>query len=263
MLKQGHINFFIPCHALSFDADITRTFLNNPRSLDDLLRIANNNGRHELLHAISSIPVSKLKPILDDADRRSLRHSDWFKLKMIMAFSFNKLFPRIPQLPPKTQFIKIKFINQGLDVLNISNIFRDHRVAYKIPQYFENLDPPLIFYQYKTPIRNIIQLQSFLTLMFGVLFSRLALVRTRNFCIHMQAMLSRGTLPVSLTKDYGHFFKKDPNTDFHPGLILQSARVLSRKHFRLTVNDGVRRKASEYMPLTTGKMNLYVLSTLG
>ena len=126
------------------------------RSLDDLLRIANNNGRHELLHALSSIPVSRLKPILDDADRRSLRHSDWFKLKMIMAFSFNKLFPRIPQLPPKTQYIKIKFINQGLDLLNISNIFRDHRVASKIPQYFENLDPPLICYQYKKPIRNII-----------------------------------------------------------------------------------------------------------
>ena len=66
-----------------------------------------------------------------------------------MAFSFNKLFPRIPQLPPKTQLIKIKFINQGLDLLNISNIFRDHRVASKIQQYFENLDPPLICYQYK------------------------------------------------------------------------------------------------------------------
>ena len=57
-------------------------------------------------------------------------------------------------------------------------------------------------------------------------------------------MLSRGTLPVSLTRDYGHFLRKDPNTDFHPGLILLSAGVLSRKHFRLTVNDGVRRKAS-------------------
>ena len=26
----------------------------------------------------------------------------------------------------------------------------------KIPQYFENLEPPLICYQYKNPIRNII-----------------------------------------------------------------------------------------------------------
>ena len=72
-----------------------------------------------------------------------------------MAFSFNKLFPRIPPLPPKTQFIKIKFVNQGLDLLNISNVFRDHRVTSEIPQYFENLDPPLICYQYKSPIWNI------------------------------------------------------------------------------------------------------------
>ena len=264
------------------------------RSLDDLLRIANNNGRHELLHALSSIPVSRLKPILDDADRRSLRDSDWFKLKMIMAFSFNKLFPRIPQLPPKSQFIKIKFINQDLDLLNSSNIFRDHRVASKIPQYFENLDPPLICYQYKNIFRdhrvaskisqyfgnldpplicyqykNPLEIsfstttKSLLILMFGVLFNLFALVQTRHFCIHLQAMLSRGNLPVSLTRDYGDFLRKDPNTDFHPGLILLSAGVLSRKHSRLTVNDGVRRKASEWMPLTTRKMNCYVLLILG
>ena len=41
-------------------------------------------------------------------------------------------------------------------MLNISNIFKDHRVTSKIPQYFENLDPPLICYQYKSPIQNII-----------------------------------------------------------------------------------------------------------
>ena len=55
-----------------------------------------------------------------------------------------------PPLTPKTQFIIIKFINQRLNLLNISNIFRDHRVTSKIPKYFENLDPPLICYQYKS-----------------------------------------------------------------------------------------------------------------
>ena len=30
------------------------------------------------------------------------------------------------------------------------------KITSKIPQYFENLDPPLICYQYKSPIRNII-----------------------------------------------------------------------------------------------------------
>ena len=74
--------------------------------------------------------------------RRSLRHLELFQLTMIMTFLFNKLFPSIPPLPPKTY--QIKFINQGLDLLNI---FRDHRVTFKISQYFENLDPPLICHQ--------------------------------------------------------------------------------------------------------------------
>ena len=60
-------------------------------------------------------------------------------------------------------------------------------------------------------------------------------------------MLSRATLPVSLTQDYGHFLRKGPNTDFNLGMILLSAGVLLRKHFILTVNDGVRRKASKCM----------------
>ena len=182
-----------------------------------------------------------------------------------MAFSFNKLFPRIPQLPPKTQFIKIKFINQGLDLLNISNIFRDYRVASKIPQYFENFDPPLICYQYKKLIRNIIFNYNQVTSDPDVRSS----IQSSCSCADSPFLYSpaghvvTGDLACIPDKDYGHFLRKDPNTDFHPGLILLSAGVLSRKHFRLTVNDGVRRKASECMPLTTGKMNFYVLLTLG
>ena len=229
------------------------------RSLDDLLRIAKNNGRHELLHALSYIPVSRLKPILDEADRRSLRHSDWFKLKMIMAFSFNKRFPRIPALPPKTQFIKIKFVNQGLDLLNISNIFRDHRVTSKIPRYFENLDPPLICYQYKILFEILFSTttKKLLILMFWVPFSHHDIVRTRLLCIHLLDMLSQVTLLVFLTKDYGHSLRKGLTIDFHPGLILLNAGILSRMHCRRIVNVGPKRKAPECMPLTTGKMNFY------
>ena len=178
-----------------------------------------------------------------------------------MAFSFNKLFPRIPPLPPKTQFIKIKFINQGLDLLNISNIFRDHRVTSKI----HSISRILTLLLFVISTRNLLEIsfstttKSLPILMFEVLFNLLALVRTRHFCIHLQVMLSQATLPVSPTRDYGHFLRRGLNTDFHPGLILLNAGVLSRKHFRLIANDGVRRKVSECMPLTTGKMNFYEL----
>ena len=56
-----------------------------------------------------------------------------------------------------------------------------------------------------------------------------------------------------MTKDYGHFLKRGLNTDFHPGLILLNVGVLSTKHFRRIVNDGVKTKAPECMLLTTGK----------
>ena len=74
-------------------------------------------------------------------------------------------------------------------------------------------------------------------------------------------MLSPVTLLVFLTKDYGLSLRKGLNIDFHPGLILLSAGILSRMHFRRTVNVGQKRKASECMPLTTGKMNFYELLT--
>ena len=38
------------------------------RSLDDLLRIANNSGQHDFLRALFSIQVSRLKPILEEGD---------------------------------------------------------------------------------------------------------------------------------------------------------------------------------------------------
>ena len=123
------------------------------RSLDYLLRIAKNRSTWAFTCTLVCSSIStETNP---GWGRPQKFHSDWFKLQMIMAFSFNKLFPRIPQRPPKTQFIKIKFNNQGLDLLNISNIFRDHRVTSKIPQYFENLDRPLICYQYKKYTENM------------------------------------------------------------------------------------------------------------
>ena len=66
-------------------------------------------------------------------------------------------------------------------------------------------------------------------------------------------MLSQVNLLVFLTKDYGHSLRKGLNIDFHPGLILLSAGILSRMHFRHVVKVGSKRDASECMPLTTGK----------
>ena len=112
----------------------------------------------------------------------------------------------------------------------------------------------LFFISTKKSIRNIFSTttKSLLILVFGVLFNFLALVWTCHFCIHLPVMLSQATLPVYLTKDNVHFFRKIPlNTYLHPGLILLHAGILWRKLFIRILNDGVIRKASECMPLTT------------
>ena len=55
-------------------------------------------------------------------------------------------------------------------------------------------------------------------------------------------MLSLVTLLVFLTKDYGLSLRKGLNINFHPGLILLSAGILSRMHFRRTVNVGPKKE---------------------
>ena len=46
------------------------------------------------------------------------------------------------------------------------------------------------------------------------------------------------------------------------GTLCYNTGILSRMHFRRIVNAGPKRKASECMPLTTGKMSFYALLTL-
>ena len=53
-------------------------------------------------------------------------------------------------------FIKIPFINKGIDFIDLPSIFRDKTVESFIPDYFENKEPPIIFYKYNKPIRSTI-----------------------------------------------------------------------------------------------------------
>ena len=53
-------------------------------------------------------------------------------------------------------FIKISFINKGIDFINLPRIFQDKSVTQDIPTYFQNSEPPIICYKYNKPIRNTI-----------------------------------------------------------------------------------------------------------
>ena len=53
-------------------------------------------------------------------------------------------------------FIKIPFINKGMDFIDLPSIFRDKSVQSSIPNYFKNCEVPIICYKYNKPIRGAI-----------------------------------------------------------------------------------------------------------
>ena len=53
-------------------------------------------------------------------------------------------------------FIKIPFIDKGIDFIDLPSIFQDESVTQSIPTYFQNSEPTIICYKYNKPIRNTI-----------------------------------------------------------------------------------------------------------
>ena len=56
----------------------------------------------------------------------------------------------------KRYFIKIPFINKGMELIDLHSIFKDNLVISSIPNYFNNSETPIICYKYNKPIRSTI-----------------------------------------------------------------------------------------------------------
>ena len=53
-------------------------------------------------------------------------------------------------------FIKIQFVNKGIEFINLPSMFKDKSVISSIPTYFENKESPIICYKLNTPIRSTV-----------------------------------------------------------------------------------------------------------
>ena len=56
----------------------------------------------------------------------------------------------------KRHFIKIPFINKGIEFIDLHCIFKDNLVISSIPNYFNNSETPIICYKYNKQIRSTI-----------------------------------------------------------------------------------------------------------
>lgn len=126
-------------------------------NVSDLINISKNNGRHQLLTKLCSIPVTDLHRILLECDSISSFSPKYETVQIIVSYCYFKLFPKIDR-PEEHQkhFLKINYVNKGFDFINIAGILNDHTVIKQIPGYFENTELPTICYIYKKPSRKYV-----------------------------------------------------------------------------------------------------------
>ena len=86
-----------------------------------------------------------------------INHQMYEAALLTICYTQHALHPLIDsEINHKRHFIKIPFINKGIDFTDLPSIFQDKSIISYIPDYFQNSEPPIICYKYNRPIRNII-----------------------------------------------------------------------------------------------------------
>ena len=76
--------------------------------------------------------------------------TDYMMLLYLQGVTLNMLFVQslILKLNHVRHFIKIPFLNKGMDLIDLPSIFRDKSVQSSIPNYFKNCEVPIICNKY-------------------------------------------------------------------------------------------------------------------
>ena len=117
-----------------------------------------NHGRHGLFSFLSSLPISVLRNLELEANKLYDRANKLYKAALLTrCYVRNFLSSCIySEVNHKRHFIKIPYINKGIEFIDLHNIFKDNLVISSIPNYFNNSETPIICYKYNKPIRSTI-----------------------------------------------------------------------------------------------------------
>ena len=114
------------------------------------LNILLNSGRHQMLSKLASLSISSLRKLDDEANKFYDRKHDLYEAALLTrCYTQHALRPYIDsEINHIRHFIKIPFINKGIEFIDLPSIFRDNNVISAIPSYFENTESPIICYKY-------------------------------------------------------------------------------------------------------------------
>ena len=127
-------------------------------SLSELNLILKRSGRHTMFSVLTSLSLTALNHLDEEADDIVLRHHPLYDIaSMVQSYTQHILRPHIDNAEHHVRhFFKLSFLNKGIDFIDLQSIFNDSKVKNCIPKYFKNTENPIICYKYKKPIRNII-----------------------------------------------------------------------------------------------------------
>ena len=127
-------------------------------SLKDLSKVLEDHGRHSMLSLLSSLPISVLRILDTEANKFYDRNHQLYDAALLTrCYTQHALRPFIDsEINHKRHFIKIPFINKGIEFIDLPSIFKDRSVTSSIPAYFQNSEPPIICYKYNKPFRNTV-----------------------------------------------------------------------------------------------------------
>ena len=106
-------------------------------SLNDLSTKLREHGQHAILSSFSSLPIPVLRILDIEANRFYDRNHQMYEAALLTrCFTQHALHPLIDSIiNNKIHFIKIPFINKGIDFIDLPSIFQDKSVTSSIPVF--------------------------------------------------------------------------------------------------------------------------------
>ena len=116
-------------------------------------------GVHKIKTMLFSISLSKLRELqsfAQESTKYDYESADYRVTAIILDTTQHRLFRPVRSdllsTDAKTHFIKLNFINKGIDAVNLQSILRSKSVTETVPTYFKEKEPPMISYTYTKAI---------------------------------------------------------------------------------------------------------------
>ena len=127
-------------------------------TLSELSIILKHSGRHAALSCLVTVSISSLRNLDIEANKFYDRSHQLYDAALLTRrYTQHALRPyKESEINHIRHFIKIQFVNKGIEFIYLPSIFKDNYVASSIPTYFEDKESPIIYYKYNKPIRSTV-----------------------------------------------------------------------------------------------------------